>query len=219
MSIRFPVPGTTALRHTAAVAFLLAASRSTSSAQPGFPPNDPDSWRVAGTAKVLCSALFVSGRDSAEARAHVRPTSSGTSSTRSRSSTSTAARKLVRLTLADRITREAKLYGDQGCVIHQPGRDSVYFTPVAGDHARCPTPPRRRGRWATSCPTTPLPAGDRHRQAPAGRGRGVREPGRPHRRRSSWCTAAGSWPSATRTARTRTCSSRAGRWARASPAR
>jgi hypothetical protein len=24
-----------------------------SSAQPGFPPDDPDSWRVAGTAKVL----------------------------------------------------------------------------------------------------------------------------------------------------------------------
>src|SRR3954449_771387 len=42
-------------------------------AQPGFPPNDPDSWRVAGTAKILCSALFVSGRDSAEALAHVTP--------------------------------------------------------------------------------------------------------------------------------------------------
>ena len=41
--------------------------------QPGFPPNDPDSWRVAGTAKILCSALFVSGRDSAEALAHVTP--------------------------------------------------------------------------------------------------------------------------------------------------
>ena len=30
----------------------------------------------------------------------------------------------------DRITREAKLYGDQGCIIHQPGRDSVFFKPV-----------------------------------------------------------------------------------------
>ena len=34
------------------------------------------------------------------------------------------------MTLASRITREAKLYGDQGCVIHQPGRDSVFFKPV-----------------------------------------------------------------------------------------
>ncbi|MDF2776272.1 MAG: hypothetical protein K0S86_5774, partial [Geminicoccaceae bacterium] len=39
--------------------------------QPAFPPNDPDSWRTAGTAKILCSALFVSGRDSADARDHV----------------------------------------------------------------------------------------------------------------------------------------------------
>ncbi|MEO7966534.1 MAG: hypothetical protein ABIT38_21760 [Gemmatimonadaceae bacterium] len=51
----------------------LAAPVATASAQPGFPPNDPDSWRVAGTAKILCSALFVSGRASAEARAHVTP--------------------------------------------------------------------------------------------------------------------------------------------------
>ncbi|MEO7966533.1 MAG: hypothetical protein ABIT38_21755 [Gemmatimonadaceae bacterium] len=33
--------------------------------------------------------------------------------------------RLVRLTVANRITREAKLYGDQGCIIHQPGHDSV----------------------------------------------------------------------------------------------
>ena len=39
-------------------------------AQPGFPPNDPDSWSAAVTAKILCSAMFVSGRDQAEAVAH-----------------------------------------------------------------------------------------------------------------------------------------------------
>ncbi len=42
---------------------LLAAPLAALLAQPGYPPDDPDSWRVAGTAKVLCSALFVSGRD------------------------------------------------------------------------------------------------------------------------------------------------------------
>ena len=57
-------------------------------------------------------------------------------------------RKLVRLTVANRITREAKLYGDQGCIIHQPGRDSVFFKPV---------------RVATTLPnaaSTPWPMGD-----------------------------------------------------------
>ena len=28
------------------------------------------------------------------------------------------------------VTRTAKQYGDQGCVIHPEGQDSVYFTPV-----------------------------------------------------------------------------------------
>ena len=53
--------------------FALVVPMAASHAQPGVPPNDPDSWRLAGTAKILCSSLFVSGRDDAEARAHVTP--------------------------------------------------------------------------------------------------------------------------------------------------
>ena len=49
----------------AAVALTLCATLLR--AQPGFPPNDPVSWRTAATAKVLCSALFVSGRTQSEA--------------------------------------------------------------------------------------------------------------------------------------------------------
>ena len=132
------------LRATVAVALLAAPL----AAQPGFPPNDPDSWRVAGTAKILCSALFVSNRDSAEARAHVTTYFLGNKVDSITKLEVDRRRKLVRLTVADRITREAKLYGDQGCIIHQPGRDSVFFTPV---------------RVATSLPnaaTTPWPMGD-----------------------------------------------------------
>ena len=104
----------------------LAASR----AQPGYPPNDPASWRVAGTAKILCSAVFVSGRDTAEARAHVTPYFLGPMVDSITRVDVDRQRKLVRLTVANRLTREAKLYGDQGCIIHQPGRDSIYFRPV-----------------------------------------------------------------------------------------
>jgi CubicO group peptidase (beta-lactamase class C family) len=66
-------------------------------------------------------------------------------------------RKLVRLTLANRITREAKLYGDQGCVIHQPGKDSVFFTPVS---VTTSLPAASTMSWPVGdvLPSTPLPA-------------------------------------------------------------
>jgi CubicO group peptidase (beta-lactamase class C family) len=109
---------------------ILAAPLAAPRAQPGFPPNDPDSWIVAGTAKVLCSSLFVSGREEGEARAHLTSYFLGAKLDSITNVQIDRPRQIVRLTLANRITREAKLYGDQGCVIHQPGRDSVFFTPV-----------------------------------------------------------------------------------------
>ena len=127
---------------------LIGAITSPVQAQWGFPPNNPDSWTLAGTAKVLCSALFVSGRDSAEARRNVADyflREKLDSITRFEIDRT---RKLVRLTLANRITREAKQYGDQGCIIHQPGRDTIYFTP------------RRVTSTLPDAATTPWPMGD-----------------------------------------------------------
>ena len=137
---------------------LIAAPLAPSLAQPGFPPDDPDSWRVAGTAKVLCSALFVSGRDSAEARDHVAGYFLGPKLDSISTFDIDRRRKLVRLTLANRITREAKAYGDQGCVIHQPGKDSVYFTPV---HVMTALPDAATMPWPMGdrLPSAPLPTG------------------------------------------------------------
>jgi len=119
------------IRSVARFALLLVAAPLVAShAQPGFPPNDPDSWVVAGTAKILCSSLFVSGREDAEARAHMTTYFIGAKLDSITKVDIDRQRKLVRVTLANRITREAKLYADQGCVIHQPGRDSVFFKPV-----------------------------------------------------------------------------------------
>jgi len=114
-------------------------------AQPGFPPDNPDSWKVAGTAKVLCSAIFVSGRDQDEARRNVSDYFLREKLDSITEFHVDRQRRLVRLTLANRVTREAKQYGDQGCVIHQPGRDSVFFRPVRvattlGDAATTPWP-------------------------------------------------------------------------------
>jgi len=127
-------------------------------AQPGFPPDDPDSWRTAATAKVLCSALFVSWRDQQEAVAHLNGYFLGARLDSISAVHVDRARMLVRLTLAGRITREAKRYGDQGCVIHQPGKDTIYFTPV---RVTSSLPPAARQDW---------PMGDRGASAapPAG---------------------------------------------------
>src|SRR5688572_21885926 len=82
-----------------------------SAAQPGVPLNSPESWRVAGTAKILCSAVFVSNRDSAEALAHVTSYFLGPMVDSISRFEIDRQRKLVRLTVANRITRQAKLYG------------------------------------------------------------------------------------------------------------
>lgn len=114
------------LRISLAVLFLAATS---AHAQPGFPPDNPDSWRTAGTAKILCSALFVSGRKLDEAVSHLNSYFLGPKID-SVSVSVDSTRKVVRLTLAGRLTREAQYYGDQGCIIHQPGTDTIYFAPV-----------------------------------------------------------------------------------------
>lgn len=124
-------------------------------AQPGFPPDSPDSWKLAGTAKVLCSALFVSGRELAEARKHVSDYFLREKLDSITDVQVDRQRHLVRLTLANRLSREAKQYGDQGCIIHQPGRDSIYFRPVRvattlGDAATTPWP------MGDLLPTTPI---------------------------------------------------------------
>jgi CubicO group peptidase (beta-lactamase class C family) len=144
------------LRSLSMTLVLLLAPRIVA-AQPGFPPDNPDSWRLAGTAKVLCSAVFVSGRDPAEARRNVSAYFLGNKLDSITAYRVDQGRKKVSLTLADRITREAKFYGDQGCVIHQPGKDSVYFTPTRvttklGDASKMPWP------MGDVLPTTPLPA-------------------------------------------------------------
>jgi CubicO group peptidase (beta-lactamase class C family) len=136
---------------------IIVAPFATALAQPGFPPDSPESWRVAGTAKVFCSALFVSGRDQGEVRAHLSAYFLGPMVDSITNVEVDRQRRLVRLTVANRVTREAKAYGDQGCVIHQPGKDTVYFTPVPvttrlGDASKIAWP------MGDVLPTTPLPA-------------------------------------------------------------
>jgi CubicO group peptidase (beta-lactamase class C family) len=102
----------------------------TRSHHPDVPYQSPVSLGAASYAKVLCSGVFVSGRDEAE----VRENSAYflmTEPDRKKPLTAEVDRqaKRVRVTVGG-VTRTAAFYGDQGCVIHPVDHDGVHFTPV-----------------------------------------------------------------------------------------
>ncbi len=94
------------------------------------PANTPGVLGIAGYAKVLCSAVFVSGRDPDEAAKNSGYFLLGEKDRPHVSWTVDRERKEVHMTLRGTITRTAKYFGDQGCVILQQGTDKVFFTPV-----------------------------------------------------------------------------------------
>ncbi len=113
------------------------------------PPGEPLHHQTAGFAKILCSAVFITGLDAADAaenvggfispfdeRSHVVDT------------VVDYERRSVSLTLPDGVTRSAKRYGSQGCVPHPIGEDSVHFTPSTVEPELPPAA------------TTPWPMGD-----------------------------------------------------------
>lgn len=108
---------------------------------------------LAGYAKVLCSGVFVSERDPQEAATNsaywllVRGDEARVTYTIDRE------QKRVRATAGD-VTREARFYGDQGCIITPPGRNGIAFTPVPVK-ARLP-----------DAMTEPWPMGDQPESAP-----------------------------------------------------
>jgi CubicO group peptidase (beta-lactamase class C family) len=137
------------------LSFVIAAL----SAQTQYAPaNTPSELGLAGYAKVLCSAVFVSGRDVEEARRNsgffLMPEADRSSIT---GVTVDREKKLVRMTLRDTLTREARYYGDQGCVIHQKGTDRIFFKPVP---VRTALPDARSQPWPMGDQTSdePLPS-------------------------------------------------------------
>jgi CubicO group peptidase (beta-lactamase class C family) len=113
------------------------------------PPGDPLEHHAAGFAKVICSAVFITGLDPDfaaenvgyftapyEVRAQLgKPVIDRT-------------RKEVRVTLPNGVVRIARHFGDQGAVVLPPGRDDVNFRPV------------RVPRRLPDAATTPWPMGD-----------------------------------------------------------
>jgi len=123
-----------------------------------IPPGDRLELETAGFAKVLCSALFVTGRDLASAASQdglfVAPLEDR------RAVVDTVVDREhheVRLTLGNGVTRKARQFGDQGCVTLPRGADSVYFRPVP---VRSSLPPAESQPWPMGdrLPDTPFPS-------------------------------------------------------------
>ncbi|MGH9203928.1 MAG: serine hydrolase domain-containing protein, partial [Vicinamibacterales bacterium] len=108
-----------------------------------------------GSAKVLCSAVFVSGRDPDEFAKNsgfwFMPATEADKVTW----TVDRERKVVTTTYGE-TTRSARFYGDQGCIIDRPGKTGVEFKPVA---VRTTLPDAMSQDWPMGdrLPSSPLP--------------------------------------------------------------
>ena len=125
---------------------------------PDIPYQSPTSLGAATYAKVLCSAVFVSGRDAEEAKQNSAYFLM-TEPDRAKPIAAEVDRqaKRVRVTV-ESITRTAAYYGDQGCVIHPANHDGVHFKPIA---VRTTLPDATTQAWpmGDTPSTEPWPAG------------------------------------------------------------
>jgi CubicO group peptidase (beta-lactamase class C family) len=122
------------------------------------PPGDAVVHHTSGFAKILCSAVFITGLDPAFAAENV---GYFTSPYDERSQVIKRVidweNKAVHLTLANGITRTAKLVGDQGAVTLPIGVESVYFTPV-DVKSKLPDPATSPWPVGDVLPDQPLPS-------------------------------------------------------------
>jgi len=119
------------------------------------PPGEALHHQTAGFAKILCSGVFITGLDAADAAANVGGFISPFDERSHVVDTVVDyAQERVALTLPDGVTRTAKRYENQGCVAHGIGEDSVYFAPTTVERNLPPAA------------TTPWPMGDVLSDAP-----------------------------------------------------
>lgn len=95
------------------------------------PPGDPLSHHTAGFAKIMCSAVFITGLTPEFAAEHVGYFTAPYSE---RAKVSKPfidyQKKSVSITLPNGITRTAIYTGDQGCVCLPEGKNALYYTPT-----------------------------------------------------------------------------------------
>jgi CubicO group peptidase (beta-lactamase class C family) len=121
------------------------------------PPGDPVELETAGFAKLLCSVVFITGRG---LEAAIEEDGSFVKPPEARRAAQAAKvdpkARSVSLTLANGVTRTAKVFADQGCVILPRGRDDVFFTPKRLSTA-LPDPATQPWPMGDLLPSAPLP--------------------------------------------------------------
>ena len=121
------------------------------------PPGDPLEHHTAGFAKIMCSAVFMTGIPPEFAAENV---GYFTSPYRERAKVGKPvidrANQAVHITLPSGVTRTAKYLGSQGCVTLPVGKTSVNFTPVAVKSA-LPDPATQPWPMGNVLPTEALP--------------------------------------------------------------
>jgi len=115
------------------------------------PPGDPLTHHAAGFAKVMCSAVFMTGLALDFAAENV---GFFTAPYRQRAKLGKPvidrANTAVHVTLPDGVTRTAKYLGSQGCVTFPIGESAVNFEPVVEPIARSRDPTVAHGRHAAA---------------------------------------------------------------------
>jgi len=121
------------------------------------PPGDPLSHHAAGYAKILCSAVFVTGLDPAFAAENVGYfTAPHEVRARLGSPAIDRVSRAVHVAVPGGVTRTARFMGDQGCVALPPGRQTAYYEPVQV-RSVLPDPATQPWPMGDVLPDTPLP--------------------------------------------------------------
>src|SRR6516225_2263735 len=95
------------------------------------PPGDPLEHHTAGFAKIMCSAVFITGLDPEFAAENVGYfTSPYAERIKVGKPVIDRANKTVSIALPNGVVRTAKYLGDQGCVTFPVGQNSVSFAPL-----------------------------------------------------------------------------------------
>jgi len=122
------------------------------------PPGDPLEHHTSGFAKIMCSAVFITGLDPDFAAENVGYfTSPYAERAKVRKPVIDRVNKAVHITLPNGVTRTAIYLGDQGCVTLPVGKNSVNFAPVKLK-SRLPAPSTQLWPMGDALPRDPPPS-------------------------------------------------------------